>query len=483
MSEHGRRAARSLLWTALESFGLSGLSFVSLIVLSRFLTAAEFGAAAIALGVIQILNLFVEITFHDALVQRREVEQRHFDTAFTVNLAVGILLSAGCFLLADAFADAVGAPEVAPLLGPMSLSLPAMGFAACLIAAQRRAMDFRPLAIRSLAGRAGGAVIAIAAAAAGAGAWALVLQQVASVALAAAVLWAFARIRPRLRFSRDAFAALFAFGIRSTSVSVVFFSIQRLFVVAIGALFGAAAAGYVTLAFRCVDMLRDLAAGAILQLSLPVFSRLQDDRAALERHFTAAVEVSTATMFPVFVGLAVTAPEVVALLFGPKWAPAAPYVTLLALLALQYFARMFSAPLVAALGRPHYSLASGISQVIFLSIGMAAVGHLSVAWAMAVWACRSLLVPIDMTMVKRASGIGRWRQIRGALPSLAIALAMAAVVLGVKLATWDLPIALRLPAMVATGVATYALLLWSFRRALVERTVGLALASLKSRVV
>src|SRR5690606_41591840 len=51
VSEHGQRAARSLVWTGLESFGLSGLSFLSLVVLSRFLGADEFGAAAIALGV------------------------------------------------------------------------------------------------------------------------------------------------------------------------------------------------------------------------------------------------------------------------------------------------------------------------------------------------------------------------------------------------------------------------------------------------
>jgi PST family polysaccharide transporter len=481
VTEHGSRAARSLVWTALESFGLSGLSFLSLIILSRFLSAAEFGAAAIVLGLIQILNLFVEITFHDALVQRRAVEDRHFDTAFTVNLAVGIALSAMCFLGADAFATVVGEPTVAPLLGPMSLSLPAMGFAASLIARQRREMEFRPLAIRSLAGRAGGAVLAIAAAVAGAGAWALVLQQVASVALASAVLWVFAAHRPRLRFSRDAFGALIGFGIRTTSVNLVFFSIQRLFVIGVGAYLGAAAAGYITLAFRCVDMLRDLAAGALLQLSLPIFSRLQDDRAELERHFAAAVELSAAAMFPVFIGLAVTAPEVVGLLFGPKWLPAAPYVALLALLAVQYFSRMFSAPLVAALGRPHYSLASGIAQLLFVAVGLVTIGRLSSDWAMAVWAARLVTLPIDMLMLHRASGIPPWRQIRGAMPILGIALAMAAVVLAVKLAGLGLPVALRLPAMVATGIATYALLLWSLRRALVERTIGLVLATLRQR--
>jgi hypothetical protein len=50
MSVYAWRAARFFAWTWLESFGRSGLSFVSLVMLSRFLGPPEFGAAAIALG-------------------------------------------------------------------------------------------------------------------------------------------------------------------------------------------------------------------------------------------------------------------------------------------------------------------------------------------------------------------------------------------------------------------------------------------------
>jgi PST family polysaccharide transporter len=483
VSEHGRRAARSLVWTGLESFGLSGLSFLSLVVLSRLLGADEFGAAAIALGVVQILNLFVEVTFHDALVQRRDVEERHYDTAFTTNVAVGTALSALCFLLAEPFAAAVGEPAVAPLLGPMSLSLPAMGFAAGLVARQRREMEFRPLAIRSLAGRAGGAVLAIGAAVAGAGAWALVVQQVATVALASAVLWAFARHRPRFRFSRSAFRGLIGFGLRSTSVMLAFFSLQRVFVIGVGAGLGAEAAGYLTIAFRCVDMLRDLAAGAILQLSLPVFARLQDDRAELERHYVAAVELTSAAMFPAFIGLAATAPEAVVVLFGASWLPATPYVVLLAVLAVLYFARMFSMPLMTALGRPHYPLVSGLAQLLVVAAGLlVGFGRLSPEWAIAIWTARALVAtPIDMAMLKRASGIPPWRQIKPALAPLGLSLAMALVVLAVGAATAGLPVALRLPAMVASGAATYPLLLWLFRRPLVDRVLGLAAATFRRR--
>ena len=56
-------AARSLVWTMLESGGLSGLSFVTLIALSHFLSPTEFGIVSLALSVVQILNIPVEMLF------------------------------------------------------------------------------------------------------------------------------------------------------------------------------------------------------------------------------------------------------------------------------------------------------------------------------------------------------------------------------------------------------------------------------------
>ena len=71
------RASRSLFWTALESGGMSGLSVVALVVFGWTLTPSELGIGALALSVVQLMNLPVELMFHDALIQRREVTPRH----------------------------------------------------------------------------------------------------------------------------------------------------------------------------------------------------------------------------------------------------------------------------------------------------------------------------------------------------------------------------------------------------------------------
>lgn len=41
------RTGRSLLWSAVESFGASGVAFVVSVIMARFLSPAEFGLIAI----------------------------------------------------------------------------------------------------------------------------------------------------------------------------------------------------------------------------------------------------------------------------------------------------------------------------------------------------------------------------------------------------------------------------------------------------
>ena len=62
--------ARALVWTLLESFGLSGLSVIALVVLSRYVSPAEFGIASLALAVVQMATVIVERLFHDTGIER-----------------------------------------------------------------------------------------------------------------------------------------------------------------------------------------------------------------------------------------------------------------------------------------------------------------------------------------------------------------------------------------------------------------------------
>src|SRR5271170_5393859 len=95
--------AKSLVWSTLENGGLAVISFVSLIVYLRFLSAAEFGLFSTALALVELLGVLITMLFHNALVQRSDVTDLHFDTAFSATMAMSLIMALGCWAMAPIF--------------------------------------------------------------------------------------------------------------------------------------------------------------------------------------------------------------------------------------------------------------------------------------------------------------------------------------------------------------------------------------------
>jgi PST family polysaccharide transporter len=272
------------------------------------------------------------------------------------------------------------------------------------------------------------------------------------------------------------------FGLPATGYLFAGLGIQRVFVILVGSMLGSAAAGYFALAFRAVDMLRDVIGGAVSQLALPLFSRAVDD-AGRRRAFHAAVRLTSCVMFPVFIGLASVSDEVVVLIFGRQWLPVAPYVALMSLLTVQFFPRMFSAPLMSAIGRPALPILDVLSQIAFIVAGMFILGHASPVMAAGVWALRLLLsTPIDMIFLKRTTGLGFVEQWRGAFIPAVAATGMGVAVFALKgFIPNSLGITLRLMLTVPIAALLYVVLLQVLDRKLVKDVCDFAVAALARR--
>ena len=73
-----------------------------------------------------------------------------------------------------------------------------------------------------------------------------------------------------------------------------------------------------------VDFINQLTFQPVLSVALASLSRLQADHAAVRRAFLRFVQISGLATIPVFVGLALIAEPLFALMLGPQWAPAVP---------------------------------------------------------------------------------------------------------------------------------------------------------------
>lgn len=471
-----QKMANSLLWSAVENGTLAIISFGTLIVYSRLLSASEFGLFSIVLATFEMLGVVVTMTFHDALVQRPAVTDLHFDTAFTAGSVISIILMSGSWAFAPLFTRAVQQHGAGHLFAVMGLMLPCLAASATIVAQQRRQFAFKSLAIRSLAGRGLGGLVGIAAAFMGAGVWSLALQQIVTAFVGSLVLLVTCSRLPRFRWGAAEFRQLIGFGAFAVSGVFLTFSIKRLFTILAGLILGVARAGYLNLAFRIVDVLWGISATGVSQVSLPMLAGLQSDPARLERAYRKSVEMACILLYPCFLGIAATAPEIVRSVFGAQWAAASPCVSALACLVVAQAPRLFVTPVLTAVGRPRDPLFGMIAELIFMLLAIAALGLPTLLWATAIWvASECVQLPVSAWMLRRATGYGIVAQFAGARTPLLAALAMALAITAARgLLPGDLAVQLRLAALIVLGAPVYVAAIFLLDRKLVVTFLGFA---------
>jgi PST family polysaccharide transporter len=458
-------AARSFWWVVLESVGASGVSLLAVVLLARLLAPADFGVAAMALGIVQLLGVVVEMMFHDALVQRAEVEDAHFDTVFWATSGLGVLLALGCALAAPAIGALFAEPRVGPVLAWAALGLVFTGLNAVQLAQLRRALQFRPLALRTLLGRLLGTAVGVGMALRGYGPWALVGQYLVAGLLSSVVLWGRAQRWPALRCSPRHLRQLAGFAAPSLANHLLFSSNIRIFTLVAGYLLGATALGYFNLAFRVLDLLGTVLSAAASQLALPLFARRQADRAALIRAYRIGTEFTCLIALPACGGLLVTAHEVVAVVFGPAWLPAAPVIQVLAAAGMAGFIRQIAPIMLSAVGRPQANLLGSLAAFVASLVALPLLGFMGVLGAAFAWSVRCFAsMPVGARQLRRAVGMSFRQQVEAAGVPLAATLAMMATVLLLRLeltAGW--PPRLALPVLAAAGAGAYAAALLAIR--------------------
>ena len=383
-------AVRSLAWAVLESGGLSGLLFITTLILARLLGPAEFGLAALALSVVGILNSSLLSLFHDAIVQRKCLDSDDLHAAFWASLGLGALFSTGCWLMAHWIDDIFGQPGLGPVLAWMSLSLIFTGANSVHIAKLRRDANFKAIALRTLIGRSAGAAIGIWMAFAGCGVWSLVTQQLASTIFATLLVWLSSSYRPRLRLSLLRLWELFRFGISVLAATLTDEIGSRAFIALAGYFYGTAAVGFLSISIRLVETIYFILSSGVSKVGLTLFSKRQDNLADLCRWYSFAKEYSALVILPVFAGLAACSDKIVPVVLGDQWIPIIPIVSVAATGGAFLMLRQFNCVIITAVGQPRINVFVSIFSLIILMTGMLLFGMWGIFAAIIAWAAQQL---------------------------------------------------------------------------------------------
>lgn len=301
------------------------------VLLTRMIGPASYGlyagAAVIVLFLAQIGRMGVDVH----LIRRQEnVEDSVYNQAFTLNLTLGVGLTAAC-LAALPFLDGrlLDSRFVEPL-GVLLGTLPLFLLPVVPMAKLERDLNYRSVAMIELVGQTAYYVVALGLAAAGWGVWAPVIGHWAWQSLTVVQSYAITRFRPRLVWSRGAIAEMLRYGLGYSSASWVYQLRPLVNPIVVGRYLGPEAVGYIALAVRIAEVL-GVAKQVTWRLSIAAFAKIQGDLNKLARSMEEAMSLQLLSIGPLLAGFAALAAGVLPWAFGSEWGPVLrvfPYIAL-----------------------------------------------------------------------------------------------------------------------------------------------------------
>ena len=344
-------ARRSVFYLAGANAVSIGTTLILLIVVTRWLDAAQIGAFAIALAILLLIEPLRDFKLIEYVQHCPSA-----DAAVMGRVNALIVLTTGLSLIAVLALVAVIAslnPQslVAPLLAIGAVSLLMRGCAQPAEALLSRAMRFGPLSAAQWMGALAKLIVTICGLWLGWGAFALMVGVTAqSVCRLGALMYVyrrlalapprFSQLSPIVRYCAGlSLVALLTRGFRSASELVI------------GIFLGLAPAGLYNRANGLVAAFRNLIERGVVPIAMSSFS--DANRAhpnAVAPKYLRSLSLITATSAPAFAVLLIMAEPLIALLYGPRWLGIVTLSQWLALAGILTSFAMFAGPALAASG-------------------------------------------------------------------------------------------------------------------------------------
>lgn len=402
-----RQTLRSIFWTMGQAAGDQLFSFAVFVLLARLLDKPAIGTFAIAFVFMDIGRNLATAGVSQRVARAKSLTKGDLDTIFWTNVALGAAYSALIIVSAPLAERLFGAPQLAAVLIWLTIPIILSASGNTHMALRLREFGHKTLAVRSvLAGLIGG-VVAIVAVLMGAGIWALVMQRVVRELVCSVTAWTAYRWRPGFAFDFAEARRYLKNGLDLGLAQVVTMLSLRAQDLGVARVMGPAALSSYRVAWRCAELIGPQIVGPFATVALQTFSRLQDHGEHLRKAYGSMLQQCALVSMPALVGYAIAGPWLVPALFGPQWQDAGAIAPMLLPLALPFTITPFVLALLAAKGRitwqRHLALLDLGTTII---VTVLTVSHGLEALALAYSIRAVLLLPLQLYLVRRVSGIG-----------------------------------------------------------------------------
>lgn len=470
-----------LLWSFGERVSAQLVSMVVTIILARLLEPVHYGMISIVTVFITFCDVFVTSGMGSALVQKREVTERDYNTAFFISLTISVVMYILLFFAAPWMADFYEMPLLTWVLRVMAFRLPLTAVNSIQQAHVQRSMQFKRFFIATLLGTVLSGMVGITLALWGAGIWALIAQYLVNTTVNTVILFYVEKWIPKFQFSIDSAKDIFSFGWNVLFSELIDTGARDIQSLIIGKVFGAADLAYYDQGQKYPAIFVNNLNAAINKVMLPTYSRSQDNLDNLKRMLRKSIEVGVFVLAPILVGFSIISDRFISVILTDKWMFCSSYIKVFCMMYLTRPLETTCHQALLAIGRSDIVLHIMILiNVVTLSTVLIAAFAFQCVFFIAIGALIASWVSLAgfMAYSKRFIGYSFREQMQDIAPSLLCSALMGGIVY--LIGTLEMHKGVLLFTQVVMGGIVYLLLAMGFKISACQYLLGMLKKNHKS---
>lgn len=340
---------KGLFWDFIGKLFNQGITIIVSIFLARLLLPEDFALIAIVLAVVGIASVFIDFGLTQALIQKQNVKNIHYNSIFWINISLATLLTILCFLSAPLISNFYKIPQLIYLVRVVSFAFILNALGGVHTAMLIKKMEFIQLSKISIISSFVSGILGVSMAFLNYGVWSLVMQYYSAAIVRQILLWGKTKWLPNFQFSWMMIRPLWKFSKNLFISSILNDIFIRIDVFIIGKLFSPASLGFYSRGKSLNQLISTYSSSSLTTVLFPALSKIQDNLEMVKKKVIDFFQLAALISF--FLGglLYVVAQDIIVLMFTDKWLPAVPYFQIMVLTT-------FAHPLSAIILTPLTSL-------------------------------------------------------------------------------------------------------------------------------
>jgi len=325
-------AFKGASWFSVLRIVIRGLTIIKIAVLARLLLPAQFGEFGIATILLGLLEIFTETGINVFLLQEKSDPEKYIDTAWTISIIRGILISLLILLSAPLVSQFFRVTHIIPLIYLISLVPLIRGFINPMIVKFQKDLKYRQeFAYRSVIILVESTVIialAILTRSVYSFAWGLI----ASALLEVLISHLFVHPRPKFKFDISQAKQIITRGKWVTGFGIMEYVYTQSDNVVVGRILGQSPLGIYQNAYKLSVLPLTEIGEVFYKVTFPIFVRLTHYPDRLKKAAIKSSLILVSLLFVSSFALFYLAQPIISIFLGPNWQAAVPLIKILAFL-------------------------------------------------------------------------------------------------------------------------------------------------------